>query len=393
MKGGHSVSVKEALFSVLFFLVGLVFLALCVPILGWISRNVGSASPQKLTETKGAADVMPSYDSMLPSYDMFVNNLSSVALEGLMEVEKVYFLPEDSVVGPKPNPDRFGRSTNPADTAAVLEDAKERLDLEETVWSPDRPVVPGSEVHWYLDDTIFSVTWKEPHSYACFTISEIKIAHPSQFKRFFAENTFSAAIQYRPSDMAYSVNAVTALSGDFYKNRTFGAVVYQRQLYRFEPPYLDMCLVDGEGNMNFIHAGEISSQEEMLQYLDANNILFSLCFGPIMIENGEVVVPDSYLIGEINDIYARCCVCQLGPCHYLLVTSNSDGNYGNYLNVRDFATEVRSLGVEKAYTLDGGQTAAMYTDGQLINAVEFGHERNISDIIYFVTALPEEGAG
>ena len=47
-------------------------------------------------------------------------------------------------------------------------------------------------------------------------------------------------------------------------------------------------------------------------------------------------------------------------------------------------------GCVKAYTLDGGQTATTVFNGQLINPVQFGWEKPISDVIYFATALPEE---
>ena len=382
-------SVKDFLLSLLFFLAGLVFLLLCIPIVGWIGRNVGSVPPQQQAERRGEMSAVPSYDALLPSYDMFVHNLSSTALDGLLAVEKVYWVPEDTVVGPVPDPAAFGISADPADTAEAFARAEQRLGLEGGVWSPDRAVAPGTQVRWYYDDTIFSVTWKEGHAGACFTISEVKIAHPSQFKRYLADNAFSSAIQYRPSDMAYSVNAVTAISGDFYKNRPLGTVVYQRQLYRFEGQYLDTCMVDSQGDLRFLHRGEIPEEAALRQYIEDNDILFSLCFGPVLVEGGEVAVPDIYAIGEINDNYARACICQLGPCHYLLVTSNFEPPYMSYLDLRTFAAEVRSLGVEKAYTLDGGQTAAMITGGELINSVEFGYERNISDIIYFITAIPE----
>ena len=48
------------------------------------------------------------------------------------------------------------------------------------------------------------------------------------------------------------------------------------------------------------------------------------------------------------------------------------------------------MGVPKAYTLDGGQTAVMIFNGDLINSVEFGNQRAVSDIIYFATAIPEK---
>ena len=47
-------------------------------------------------------------------------------------------------------------------------------------------------------------------------------------------------------------------------------------------------------------------------------------------------------------------------------------------------------GVQKAYTLDGGQTAEIVMFGAPINHVDFGFERTVSDIIYFATAIPEE---
>ena len=44
-----------------------------------------------------------------------------------------------------------------------------------------------------------------------------------------------------------------------------------------------------------------------------------------------------------------------------------------------------------AYCLDGGQTAAIVMNDQLINRPVYGEQRKISDIIYFATAVPEGG--
>ena len=46
------------------------------------------------------------------------------------------------------------------------------------------------------------------------------------------------------------------------------------------------------------------------------------------------------------------------------------------------------MGIPKAYALDGGQTAAIAMNHQLMNKVSYGSQRKISDIIYFATALP-----
>ena len=355
----------------------------CVPLLLWLCSNVGVAPPQR--SEKGQA-------ALGPAYDMYVNNLTSSALEGLLTVPKVYWLPEDLVVAPAPDPACFGSAESGADTAELLEQAREKLGMDETFFRPDLPLRPGSAVRWYLDDTIFSICWKQVLHNAVFSFAEVKIAHPSQFRRYLAENTFASPLQFKPSEMARTVNAVTAMSADFYKYRLMGTVVYQRQLYRFEGQSIDTCFINGSGELLFVPRGEIVTEEAALAFIEENDVLFSLSFGPILIVDGELTVPQDYLLGQINDYYPRACICQLEPCHYLLVAANTEQGYPTVLNLRQFAEEVQALGITKAYTLDGGQTAAIYTDGEVFNSVDYGGERTVSDIIYFATAIPDEAS-
>ena len=59
--------------------------------------------------------------------------------------------------------------------------------------------------------------------------------------------------------------------------------------------------------------------------------------------------------------------------------------------VRDFAQYLLEKGIRTAYALDGGQTASIVNGNELMNDVDYGGERDISDIIYFATALPNGG--
>ena len=43
-----------------------------------------------------------------------------------------------------------------------------------------------------------------------------------------------------------------------------------------------------------------------------------------------------------------------------------------------------------AYCLDGGQTEEVVFRDQAYNYMDFGNERVVSDILYFVTAIPED---
>jgi exopolysaccharide biosynthesis protein len=49
------------------------------------------------------------------------------------------------------------------------------------------------------------------------------------------------------------------------------------------------------------------------------------------------------------------------------------------------------MGVQQAYARDGGQTSTIVTGNVLMNPVDYGGERETSDIIYFATAVPDGG--
>ena len=218
----------------------------------------------------------------------------------------------------------------------------------------------------------------------------MKIAHPSQFRRFLAGGVYGSDKQFYTTQMASDVNAVVASSGDFYKYRSLGVIVYNDTVMRADSAYLETCYIDDKGDLIFSRKGELATVEEAEKYVEENHIRFSLAFGPILIENGEVCVPYNYVLGEIREEYPRAALCQMEELHYLVVVAGRDeGNYKMGVpTLRDFANQVALTGCEKAYTLDGGQTATIAMNGQMMNPVQYGSQRRISDIFYFATALP-----
>ena len=90
----------------------------------------------------------------------------------------------------------------------------------------------------------------------------------------------------------------------------------------------------------------------------------------------------------MNDQFARAALCQMDDLHYILMNANAEGKYISYQNMYQFAEIVYQTGCRDAYALDGGQTAVIVMDGELINRVTHGYQRKISDIIYFATAVP-----
>ena len=366
-------------------LLGMLVLVLALMLTAMLLQKVllSTGVPEKYAvKSKDAA--------MMDRYDMRMNNDISSALDGVLQIEKFYWLNDDDLVAPKPNPDNYGVADDPASLQWLLDEAGALLGIEEFAFNTDIRIYEGSSITYYLDETIFAITWQEIVNNIIYTYSEVKIAHPSQFRRFLAGGVYGSDKQFYTTQMASDVNAVVASSGDFYKYRSLGVIVYNDTVMRADSAYLETCYIDDKGDLIFSRKGELATVEEAEKYVEENHIRFSLAFGPILIENGEVCVPYNYVLGEIREEYPRAALCQMEELHYLVVVAGRDeGNYKMGVpTLRDFANQVVLTGCEKAYTLDGGQTATIAMNGQMMNPVQYGSQRLISDIFYFATALP-----
>lgn len=306
-------------------------------------------------------------------------------------VRKVYWIEEDVLVAPEPDQSKFGKSNDPAVLQQVLDDAKWLLDGQKTYFTPEGERYSDSTVNYYLDDSIFAVTWQEVHDGSVYTFSEIKVSHPSQFRRYLADGEYGSDRQYVTTEMAATVNAVVASAGDFYRFRDFGAVVYQGEAKRVEGTYAETCYIDANGDMHFTYGGDVMNVKEVQEFVDEHDIQFSLAFGPILVDNGELVEHTWYGVGEITEGYARAALCQMDTLHYIVVTANTTGPWQAIPTVKQFAKNVAATGCVNAYCLDGGQTATIVMNDELMNRPVYGQQRKISDIIYFATAVPEGG--
>lgn len=329
--------------------------------------------------------------AMMDRYEMQMTNTISDALDGVLSIKKTYWLSDSDQVAPEPNPENYGSTNDPSTLGWLLEEAEELLDGQTLHFNTDVEIAPNTNVMYYIDETIVAITWKQIVNSVTYTISEVKISHPSQFRRFLAGGEYGSSVQLTTTEMAASVNAVVASSGDFYKFRSSGIIVYDGELRKMSGTHFDTCFIDEDGNLQFVYAGEITKWVKAEEYIENNNIRFSLGFGPVMIEDGQIVnINKNYSLGEVNDNYARAGLGQLGELHYVLVTGNSE-HHGAVPTVFDFAEVGMMLGCDKFYNLDGGQTAVICMNDKLINKVVYGSQRQISDIIYFATAIPDGG--
>lgn len=340
--------------------------------------------------------------SLREDFDGYLLSQMEQARQGLQTVDKPdlpeptvprqhYTIADDAQVAPEPDQSKFGKTGDAAQLKKLLEDAAWLLGDDPMYFSPEGARYDNEPVQYYLDDSIFAVTWREVHDGSVYTFSEVKLADPSQFRRHLAGGEYGSEMQYLTTEMAASVNAVVASAGDFYRFRDFGAVVYEGVARRVEGTYAETCYIDRQGDMHFTYGGDVTTVEQVQAFVDEHDINFSLAFGPVLVDDYQLVEHTWYGVGEITEGYARAALCQMAPLHYIVAAANTTGAYQDIPTVANFAKHIAATGCRMAYCLDGGQTATIVMNDALINRPVYGQQRKISDIIYFATAVPEGG--
>ena len=323
------------------------------------------------------------------TYQAEMEELFSQILFGEVALKKKeYRISDTAAAAPVPDETCYGEAASPAELDWLLDKAAEVLDGQKLYFSTDIETYVGSPVYYYLDETIFAITWKQVIQNTVFTFSEVKLMHPSQFRRYLTGGEFGSGTLSKPTEMSKTVNAVVACSADFYAYRLKGITVTNGVVNKYIPGIPDSCFIDRNGDMLLERNLEFADAAQAQAYVDEHNINFSLSFGPILVKDGEYSAPKGYILGEVKERFPRAAICQMDTLHYLFAAANMDKYYWTPVTMEDFAQCIYETGCRQAYALDGGQTATVVMNNTLMNNVNYGSERLISDIIYFATAKP-----
>lgn len=318
------------------------------------------------------------------------NNAKSAVLDGLTYIRKIYRIGENDFAAPAPRSENFGTTRDPAVIRALIDAASPLLEGQDTVWSEDIELAPDSEISYYSDETILVIVWKELIDHKGCTFAEVRIADPSQLRRRLSGDSYDSHVREYCSRLAEEVNAVLATNGDFYAYRQLGVTVFRRELYRFDPEWLDTCFFTAKGEMLLVPRGSFTAREEAETFIRDNDVLFSAAFGPILIRDGELqdLGTGKYKIGQGDTDYSRSAIAMTDKLHYLLMTINF-GSKAGVATIPEAAQILYDKGCVNAYALDGGQTAELWMNGKVLNNIDWNAERQVSDIFYFASALPE----
>lgn len=305
-------------------------------------------------------------------------------------IRKIFSIPAGELP-PEPKSSCFGTTDDPAVIQALIEKSSRLLDGQETFWNPDIELMPGEDIHYYCDESILVIAWKEAVDGLGCSFVEIRLADGSQLRRKLCRDGIGNSFELQSmtaTEMAAEDHAVAAVDGDFYVRRWRGIIVRDGEYVSYAPSSVHSCLFTAGGDLLFLRGSDIRSEDEVKSFILDNDVKFAVNFGPVLVENGELQdISPNYIYGEVSDVYSRCAIGQRGELHYLLMTvcNEQDERYRSCTAYQE-AQLMYDKGVERAYALDGGHTTTITMGGSAFNRPDYGIEKQISDIICFASA-------
>lgn len=181
-------------------------------------------------------------------------------------------------------------------------------------------------------------------------------------------------------DLSNANGGIVATSGDYFLFHSSGLAIRNGKLYRDKlHPDQDVCVLYQDGTMETYLKGHVN-----LESIYAKGPYHAWSFGPSLLENGQPMTSFNTSVETWNP---RCAIGYYEPGHYCLVLVDgrqTDYSYG--LKMGDLSKLMYELGCREAYNLDGGMTAMMAFNGEIISN-PCGGGRQSCDIVYVAEPL------
>ncbi|MBR6114495.1 MAG: phosphodiester glycosidase family protein [Oscillospiraceae bacterium] len=294
--------------------------------------------------------------------DTFV--LSSAYQTGATEMNTAMFAPAETAVTPAPAPE--ATATPEPEVTPTPE--------------PEDPVPLGWTEHSYRDENIRIELTERTEYNTHIYIADIRISSVEYLKAAFARDTYGKNVRGLTSDIAEAHNAILAVNCDYYGAQEKGFVLRNGVLYRKITNKKDVLCVWPDGRMTIEDSYARKADE-----LAAEGAWQIFCFGPGLIEDGQVIVGTRDEVRVSAKSNPRTAIGMIEPGHYIFAVSDGRTDASEGLSLYELATVLQSLGVTVAYNLDGGGSSTMVFNGAVVNRpTSYGNirERVVSDIVY-----------
>ena len=204
-------------------------------------------------------------------------------------------------------------------------------------------------------------------------MADIRFRKGQAFRAYSADPKRPSRAQDRPENIARNNQVVYAQNGDLFSFRVYnkekkgliirdGKVLFEDTYTRpvAKIPPLDELALFPDGHMEMRTPGIFSAQD----YLDAG-ASDVLAFGPILFRER---VKDERLEKSFTHREPRSAIGVVGPGHFIGIMVEGRNKRSSGAPLRFVADRLLEAGCYEAFTLDGGQTAAMIFMGRNVMA-------------------------
>ena len=138
-----------------------------------------------------------------------------------------------------------------------------------------------------------------------------------------------------------------------------------------------MCVLYYDGTMRTFAPDDFSLEQAI-----ADGAYQAWCFGPMLLDERGWPIPDEELNTSKNIRRAnpRAGIGYYEPGHYCFVVVDGRTSDSSGMSLEEFSSLFAELGCKAAYNMDGGRSAEMYYNGDVLNDPYKGG-RSVSDCL------------
>ena len=232
----------------------------------------------------------------------------------------------------------------------------------------------GALYSYQTNDVRIAIHRTQENSVTYF-VADVYVRTIDVLKTAFAKGSYGKNIYDEPLNTAQKNAAVLAVTGDYYSARSLGIVVRNGTLYR-DAPGNDTCILYQDGTLQTYSSNVLSLTDAITR-----GVWQAWSFGPALLDEAGNSISD--FDSKLTDRHPRSAIGYYAPGHYcFVIVDGRQKGYSIGMRLSELSSLMHRLGCKQAYNLDGGATAVMIFQGQIINQPYQGG-RESGDIIYF----------
>ncbi len=252
---------------------------------------------------------------------------------------------------------------------------------------PLEPLCFAGEPHYaYSDERLAVHIQRVQQENLAYFVCDIQTTDPSALKTALSGDKAYGALE-NTADIAARNHAVLAINGDNYAVYKNGVIIRGGNAIRSKSSSRHMLMLDSAGNLTVHSARDKEDGDALEASLLAKGVTETWEFGPELIRNGQAVpLEESFNLISTRDntLEPRTAIGQINPLHYVvIVVDGRRDDYSQGISLKGLQQLFLAAGAQTAFNLDGGGSSTLYFNGEVLNRPSGGHERSVSDILFF----------